>query len=230
MAEDKKPFHERVAEKIIDQLKAGTAPWQRPWNPAEAGAQGSVIPVNPTTGKRYRGVNVVNLMAEGHADNRWLTYKQAAAAGAQVRKGEKGSLVQYWKFDEEQALKDAQGKPVKDAEGETVKVRVQLERPRPFYAVVFNAEQIDGLPARTSPAPPEWNPIERADALLKASGARITETPGNRAYYSPRTGGISRTASARGATASLAGSRASIFWLFDGGMGAGKSSSGEAEA
>lgn len=191
MAEDKKPFHERVAEKIIDQLKAGTAPWQRPWNPAEQGAEaGSVIPMNPTTGKRYRGVNVVNLMSEGHADNRWMTYKQAAGAGAQVRKGEKGSLVQYWKFDEEQALKDAQGKPVKDAEGNAVKVRVEFERPRPFYAVVFNAEQMDGLPPRTPPAPPEWNPIERADALLQKSGAKIAERPGNRAYYSPGTDSI----------------------------------------
>ena len=58
-----------------------------------------------------------------------MTYKQAAAAGAQVRKGEKGSLVQYWKFDDEQTLKDAQGKPIKDAEGNTMKVRVELERP-----------------------------------------------------------------------------------------------------
>ena len=191
MAEEKKPFHERVAEKIIDQLKAGTAPWQRPWNPAAPGAEGgSIIPMNPTTGKRYRGVNVVNLMSEGHDDNRWMTYKQAAAAGAQVRKGEKGSLVQYWKFDDEQTLKDAQGKPVKDAEGNTVKVRVELERPRPFYAVVFNAEQIEGLPPRTPPVPPEWNPIDRADALLKASGAKITELPGNRAFYSPATDSI----------------------------------------
>ena len=191
MAEEKKPFHERVAEKIIDQLKAGTAPWQRPWNPAAPGAEGgSIIPMNPTTGKRYRGVNVVNLMSEGHDDNRWMTYKQAAAAGAQVLKGEKGSLVQYWKFDDEQTLKDAQGKPVKDAEGNTVKVRVELERPRPFYAVVFNAEQIEGLPPRTPPVPPEWNPIDRADALLKASGAKITELPGNRAFYSPATDSI----------------------------------------
>ena len=191
MAEDKKPFHERVAEKIIEQLKAGTAPWQRPWNPAAPGREGgSIIPMNPTTGKRYRGVNVVNLMSEGHEDARWMTFKQAAAAGAQVRKGEKGSLVQYWKFDDEQTLKDAQGKPVKDAEGNTVKVRVELERPRPFYAVVFNAEQIDGLPPQTPPVPPEWDPIERADAILQASGAKIREVGGSMAYYMPATDSI----------------------------------------
>ena len=28
---DKKPFHVTVAEKIIEQLEQGTAPWQKPW-------------------------------------------------------------------------------------------------------------------------------------------------------------------------------------------------------
>lgn len=36
--EPKKPFHEVVAEKLIEQLKAGTAPWQRPWEPGEPNA------------------------------------------------------------------------------------------------------------------------------------------------------------------------------------------------
>ncbi len=71
-----------------------------------------------------------------------------------------------------------------------MKVRVELERPRPFYAVVFNAEQIEGLPPRTPPVPPEWNPIERAEAILQASGAKITELAGNRAFYSPATDSI----------------------------------------
>ncbi|WP_419611818.1 ArdC-like ssDNA-binding domain-containing protein, partial [Thiolapillus sp.] len=31
----KKPFHETVAERLIQQLKDGTAPWQRPWMPGE---------------------------------------------------------------------------------------------------------------------------------------------------------------------------------------------------
>jgi antirestriction protein ArdC len=55
-AEIKKTFPERVAEKLVEQLKQGTAPWQKPW---EAGAAGSFIPHNPTTGKRYRGINAI---------------------------------------------------------------------------------------------------------------------------------------------------------------------------
>jgi putative DNA primase/helicase len=101
----KKPFHEVVAEKLIEQLKAGTAPWQRPWEPGEPNAY---LPMNPTTGKRYKGINAIHLMAQGRSDNRWMTYKQAAAVGAQVRKGEKGTPVQYWKFSEEQDKRDEQ--------------------------------------------------------------------------------------------------------------------------
>ena len=40
-------------------------------------------------------------MAQGRGDPRWMTYKQAETAGYQVRRGEKGTRVQYWKFTEE---------------------------------------------------------------------------------------------------------------------------------
>ena len=185
MAEEKKPFHQRVADKLIEQLKQGTAPWQKPWE--TTGSSG--LPFNPTTGKRYRGVNVLNLMSEGRVDNRWLTYKQAAAQGAQVRKGEKGSLVQYWQFEEERVVRDESGKPVLDAEGRQRKEKVELERPRAFYAVVFNAEQIDGLPPIATTTH-EWNPVDRAEAILQASGAKITEEAGDRAFYRPSTDSI----------------------------------------
>ncbi|RZA10533.1 MAG: DUF1738 domain-containing protein, partial [Proteobacteria bacterium] len=94
----RKPFHEIVAEKLIEQLRQGTAPWQKPWEPGQPAA---VFPMNPTTGQRYKGVNAIFLMAQGHDDQRWMTYRQAEAAGAQVRKGEHGTPIQYWKFDEE---------------------------------------------------------------------------------------------------------------------------------
>ena len=143
MAETRKAFHETVAERLIEQLRAGTAPLQRPWAPGEGG----VLPINPITGKRYKGINAIYLMSQGRADPRWMTYKQATAAGAQVRKGEHGTPVQYWKFSEEQTQRDALGRPVLDEAGQPAKVTVTLERPRVFFATVFNAEQIEGLPA-----------------------------------------------------------------------------------
>lgn len=185
--EPKKPFHETVAEKLIEKLKEGTAPWQKPW---QAGDPGAVMPINPTTGKRYRGINAIHLMSQGHTDQRWMTYKQAAAVDAQVRKGEKGTPIQYWKFSEEHDKLDASGKPVIDAKGEPIKQTVKLERPRVFFAIVFNAEQIDGLPAIQPRKQQDWNAVERAEQILQASGAVIRHGEQNRAFYRPATDSI----------------------------------------
>ena len=178
----KKPFHELVAEKLIDQLKQGTAPWQRPWEP---GRPAAVFPMNPTTGQRYKGINAIFLMAQGHDDLRWMTYRQAEAVGAQVRKGERGTPIQYWKFEDEQPKRDVQGRPVHNAQGEPEMLRVKLERPRVFHATVFNAAQIDGLPPvqQSENSEPNWNAVERAETILAASGATIRHESGNRAFY-----------------------------------------------
>lgn len=183
---NKRPFHEDVAKKLIEQLKQGNAPWQRPWNPGEPNA---VMPVNPITGKRYKGINAIQLMAENHTDQRWMTYKQAETAGAQVRRGEKGTTIQYWKFTDEKAKTDEQGKPMFDAEGKAIKTKLRLERPRVFYATVFNAEQIDGLSEHVLQKA-NWNPIERADQILNASGATIHFGESNRAFYRQSTDSI----------------------------------------
>ena len=178
---EKKAFHEQVAEKLIKQLEAGTAPWQKPWQPGE---QTGFIPFNPTTGNRYKGINAVQLMSEGYDDPRWMTYNQAQDAGAQVRRGEKSTSIQYWKFTEEQTKRDDKGKPVLDAEGKPVKEIVQLERPKVFFASVFNAQQIDGLPPLEVKDRKEqqWGLIERAEHILEASGATIRHG-GDRAFY-----------------------------------------------
>ena len=187
MENEKKPFHETVAEKLIEQLKQGTAPWQKPWEPGEAGAN---MPINPTTGKRYKGINALQLMSEGREDQRWMTYKQAAAVDAQVRKGEKGTPIQYWKFSEDQNKTDAAGKPILDSRGEPVKETVQLERPRVFFATVFNAEQIDGLPPQQPRQAHAWNAVERAEQILQGSGATIRHGEHDRAFYRPSSDSI----------------------------------------
>jgi putative DNA primase/helicase len=178
--EHKKPFHVIVAEKLVKQLEQGTAPWQKPWEPDMD------LPTNPVSGKRYRGINALHLMSEGRSDPRWLTYRQAQAMDAQVRAGEKGTAIQYWKFAEERPL-EHDGKPVLDGRGQPVKQTVKLERPRVFFATVFNAEQIDGLPPLAPRKEHAWDPIERAERILKASGAVIQHDERDAAYYRLRT-------------------------------------------
>ncbi|MFA5922422.1 MAG: strawberry notch family protein [Methylococcaceae bacterium] len=186
LAKDKKAFHEMVAEKLIQQLKEGTAPWQKPWVPGESGA---FLPYNPVTGNRYKGINSIYLLSQERDDQRWMTYKQATGLGGQVRKGEKGTGIHYWKFTEEHIKKDADGKPVLDSEGNPVKEVVRLERPRGFFAIVFNGEQIDGLPP-IQKQEHTWDPIERVEGILTASGADIHHNGGSRAFYRSLTDSI----------------------------------------
>ena len=51
----------------------------------------------------YHGGNRMRLayqaMRMGYKDNRWATYKQAQSIGAQVKKGEKATVVEYYQFE-----------------------------------------------------------------------------------------------------------------------------------
>lgn len=182
MSQNQNDYYKNVAEKLIEQLKAGTAPWQRPWTSGQ-----SFLPHNPVSGTRYKGGNTIALMVQaidkGYSDSRWMTYEQAKNAGGQVRKGEKGTVLRFFKFTEDVPVVDEGGKPIRDAEGKKVTEKVQLDSPKVCSFVVFNAQQIEGLPppepvrART-----EWEINSRAEQLLKASGARIS-FGGERAYY-----------------------------------------------
>ncbi|OKP00834.1 zincin-like metallopeptidase domain-containing protein [Xenorhabdus eapokensis] len=178
----KQDYAENVTARIIAQLEQGTAPWQRPWKPGEL-----LLPYNPTTGKKYRGMNTLWLHMQGYGDPRWMTYKQAAGEGAQVRKGEKGTHIVYWKFNEEKKVVDEHGRPILDPEtGKQKTITVLLERPRSFTAVVFNAAQIDGLPSFDAlPVRPEPERHMLAETILLNSGAKIQHDPGDRAFYRP---------------------------------------------
>lgn len=183
----KKEYAEEVAARIVEQLEQGTAPWQKPWQPGELR-----LPYNPTTGKEYKGMNSMWLAMQGQSDPRWMTYNQASAEGGQVKKGSKGTHIVYWKFSEERKATDDQGRPILDPEtGKQKTINVQLERPRSFMAVVFNAGQIDGLPPlEARPTMPEPERHARAETILANSGADIRHSPGDRAFYRPSTDSI----------------------------------------
>lgn len=144
------------------------------------------LPYNPTTGRAYRGGNRVVLylagMLNGYADNRWMTYKQATALGAQVRQGAKSiplrRLIYPDRVEEEEGMQLTSKMPGEQGRARTV----------PFN--VFNAEQIDGLPP--PPLRPETTPaqrMEQCEALLRASGAKIIYGS-NQPYYSPTSDSI----------------------------------------
>src|SRR5690606_42012395 len=104
---NKKPQFEVVAERLIEELENGTSVFQKPWkdNPF-------VLPFNPTTKKKYRGLNSLWLQMQGYDDPRWLTFKQAQATDWKVMNGAKRSVITYIKPLAESTLKGEHGKPV----------------------------------------------------------------------------------------------------------------------
>lgn len=62
-------LYQSVTDQIVAALKAGTAPWIRPWS-----GEHDPIPANATTHRPYRGINVLLLnlhpMSRGFAHNR----------------------------------------------------------------------------------------------------------------------------------------------------------------
>lgn len=179
-------YHKSFAERIVRQLKEGTAPWQKPWKPGERS-----LPKNLLTGRPYTGGNSLYLsvaaLEKGYADNRWATYRQITAAGGHVRRGEKGTQILFWSTKKVAPAKDDQGNPKLTDSGEPIYTR--LDRPRPYAKVytVFNTEQTRGLPERPPATPPaEWDAHSQADAIIDASGVSLQHQAGDRAYYSLR--------------------------------------------
>ena len=82
---------ETITNVIIERLKAGVRPWRQPWT------GGPVSRPLRVCGTPYRGVNVIWLwmaaQARGFGSPTWMTYHQAELLGAQVRKGERGTLL-----------------------------------------------------------------------------------------------------------------------------------------
>ncbi|MHB8368894.1 MAG: ArdC family protein [Leptospirales bacterium] len=173
-------YRQKVTSDLIRMIEEGTAPWQRPWDSSSVFS----MPHNPVSNVQYRGMNSLWLMIRGFDDPRWMTYKQAEKMGWQVRKGERGTQVEYWKWRDTKTEIDPET-------NETTVVAAVRRVPQVFHATVFNAAQIEGIPPRDLvEKPTPWTPIERVEAILRNSGAGIHHDGGVRAYYSPSSDSI----------------------------------------
>lgn len=178
----RRDFRQEVTTQIVEMLEKGAAPWQTPWKPGNLG-----IPFNPTSEHPYRGGNALHLMTlgakRGYDDPRWLTYRQAQENGWQVRKGEKGTQIEFWQFDSGQKRSGAEAE-AQDGAGRS--------DAKPIHRVytVFNAAQIDGIPAHSPTHRQEWEVAETGESILRNSGATILHDQGNRAYYNRSTDAI----------------------------------------
>ena len=189
--------YEIVTERILAELEKGNIPWRKPWiRPTVSTTYTTVkVDVDPTTcaysrstGRPYSLLNQMLLMQAGE----WATYKQIQEAGGQVKKGEKSSIVVFWKFLESKKVLPS---------GEETTEQIPVLR---YYNVFHVATQAEGIQPRkrnpvevtnlvhteTTEAEAEWAAIEAADEVVRAylehSGVTLKENPASdRAFYRP---------------------------------------------
>ncbi|MDE0614544.1 MAG: zincin-like metallopeptidase domain-containing protein [bacterium] len=139
--------YQEITDRIIAALERGTVPWRTPWR-----ARGHR---NARSQRPYRGVNTLVLqtaaLERGWSDPRWLTYRQARAAGGHVRRGEHGTRVVLWKWIEKADPEEPEG----------VK-RFPLMR---LYSV-FNVAQCEDVRLPRPQAEECCDPLDRAEAVV----------------------------------------------------------------
>lgn len=174
-AKPRRDIHADITNQLIAAIESDPGHPQMPWR-RHAGKP-LFMPENALTRKPYNGINVVSLWVaaevRGYSAPIWGTYRQWAELGCQVRKGEKSSLVVFYK--------EYETDPDPDNSDDNGKRRVA----RASY--VFNASQVDDYTLPDAPAP--LGPIDRiaaADRFVTATGANI-EHGGDRAFYRPST-------------------------------------------
>jgi antirestriction protein ArdC len=174
---------ENVVSQIVAELERGTMPWCKPWTSKEGAILGGFALPLRVTGEAYRGINILALWSAaqtfGYRSRYWMTFKQAEALKAHVRKGEMATGIIY---------ADKVTKEDTTAEGETVEKSYAFLK---AYAV-FNADQIEGLPEKfyakegeqvLTPAPAETLEIPGKEWL--ANIPAVIRHGGGRAYFSP---------------------------------------------
>ena len=181
-----------VANKILALMEEHGTDWQKPWTST---AIASGLPSNVASKKPYQGINTLLLameaMDKGYTSSVWGTFKQWAAVGGNL-KGQKSTVVFFWKpllIDE----KDASGKVIKDAAGNTKQKKIFMLK---TYNV-FNKDQVAGLadePVVPVSADPEFY-ADEVEAFINNTGA-VVKHGGGQAYYRPATDHIQMPAKA----------------------------------
>lgn len=143
--------HSIISDQIIKQLEKGVIPWRKAWGGA------ANEPKNLISGKEYSGINFFLLSMMNMQSPYFLTFKQAKLCGGNVKKGERGFPIIFFKVKPKE----------KNLAGQTVKDGYAMLR----YYTVFNLSQCENIKPEKMPVVNEigkleFNPIEEAEKIV----------------------------------------------------------------
>jgi antirestriction protein ArdC len=161
--------YQEITDSIIKQLESGATPWVKPWR-VDSSADKNIV-----TQKPYQGINRLILgmsaMVQGFDTPAWGTFKHWDSLGANVRKGEKGTKIVFFKPCTKESI------------------NTSGEKESSTYAVlkaywVFNADQVEGIELTKPVVDNAFNPIAHAEERIIKTGAIISHG-GDSAFYMP---------------------------------------------
>ena len=155
-------LYQHITDRIIKELEQGNIPWHKPWH-CKPGA------VSHVTGKPYSVLNQLMLPQPGE----YVTFKQAIEEGHPVKKGEKASMVFFFKFLESKDEETGEKKQI----------------PLLKYYSVFHISQCEGMKPKYTSFHSDLKPDKRAEQILQdyitRSGVTLKKQYGNKACYTP---------------------------------------------
>lgn len=167
-------LYQEVTDRILATLRNGVCPWRKDWTATND------TPRN-WDNRPYRGINWLMLSTLAYKSPVYVTYKKALDLGGQVRKGEKGQLVVFWKF--------FKGKDTDPNTGKNKTVPML----RHYY--VFNVEQCENLPALPAVDARPFTPLDECERIVSSmpQAPSITENGRGSCFYRPSTDSVHMT-------------------------------------
>lgn len=168
-SQTRRDAYQEITDQIIAAIEDGAGDWRMPWIAHNGG-----MPTNATTKAGYRGINILSLWLAGrdYPHALWASYQQWHEAGAQVRKGERGTMIVFYR-DLTREVRDP-------STGETSEERFPMLK----YSHVFNIAQVDGATVPTAAMPNLAQRLAGAEQFVSGTGAAIRYGMA-RAFYAP---------------------------------------------
>ncbi len=167
---------EKVTDQVISLLETGTVAWQKPWI-----MQGGVC--NAVSNRSYDGFNAFYLgmvtFVKKYSSGRFLTYKQAAELGGNIKKGEKGYQIVFWSIKN----RFTGTKTTEDGEEHQIFKKTFT----PILWTVFNVDQTEGIQfAGVETKTKEKSIIAECEQIVaEMPNAPLITFGGSQAFYSP---------------------------------------------
>ena len=139
---DNKKEYKNIAVRLINRLENDDINVNE-WNKGFIGFH------NPTTNKEYTGKNTIILMLSqmlsNYSDNRYLTFNQIKKLGLKLKKGSKGTCLNYVNTYRKDLKRNLTREELNDVELLRELDRKGLLQSYKKYFTVFNGDDIEGL-------------------------------------------------------------------------------------